>query len=159
MEGVAGGDEQNHMVGLAIGEATGRAGKPAKRSKKDVSGRQVVVLGSGNLGLIYLMEEPRRLTREELDERHPRLIPALRSHPHVGWILVRSAERGAVVLGPRGRALPRRGAGRRRGSAGALLTRPRRGTCSAPTASPTSPTSWLGASTTPSSMKVARSRS
>jgi uncharacterized membrane protein YvlD (DUF360 family) len=102
VHGVADGDEQNQMVGLAVGEATGRTGKSKKPSKKDVSGLQVVVLGSGNLGLIYLMEEPRRLTREELDERHPRLIPALRSHPHVGWILVRSAERGAVVLGPRG---------------------------------------------------------
>jgi hypothetical protein len=100
--GVAGGDEQSQMVGLAIGEATGRTGKPKKRPKKDVSDRNVVVLGSGNLGLVYLMEEPRRLTREEIEERHPRLIPALRSHPHVGWILVRSAERGAVVLGARG---------------------------------------------------------
>jgi uncharacterized membrane protein YvlD (DUF360 family) len=103
VEGYAGGDEQHQMVGLAIGEATGRTGKQTKkRSKKDVSGRQVVVLGSGNLGLIYLMEEPRRLTREELDERHPRLIPALRSHPHVGWLLVRSSERGAVAIGPGG---------------------------------------------------------
>jgi uncharacterized membrane protein YvlD (DUF360 family)/predicted AlkP superfamily pyrophosphatase or phosphodiesterase len=102
VEGYAGGDEQNQMVGLAIGEATGRAPKREKTSKKDVSGRQVVVLGSGNLGLIYLMDEPRRLTREELDERHPRLLPALRSHPHVGWLLVRSADRGAVVLGPSG---------------------------------------------------------
>jgi uncharacterized membrane protein YvlD (DUF360 family) len=103
VEGLAGGDEQHQMVGLAVGEATGRTGKSKKKaSKKDVSGRQVVVLGSGNLGLIYLMEEPRRLTREELDERHPGLIPSLRSHPHVGWILVRSSERGAVVLGPRG---------------------------------------------------------
>jgi uncharacterized membrane protein YvlD (DUF360 family) len=102
VEGIAGGDEQHQMVGLAIGEATGRTEKAAKRSKKDVSGRRVIVLGSGNLGLVYLMEEQRRLTREELDERHPRLLPALREHPHVGWILVRSAERGAVVLGARG---------------------------------------------------------
>jgi len=102
VEAVAGGDEQHQMVGLAIGEATGRPGKQKKRSKKDVSDRQVVVLGSGNLGLVYLMEEPRRLTREEIDERHPRLIPALRSHPHVGWVLVRSAQGGAVALGPRG---------------------------------------------------------
>jgi hypothetical protein len=58
-----------------------------------------VVLGSGNLGLIYLMEEPRRLTLEEIEERHPRLLPALREHPHVGWLLVRSSENGAVVLG------------------------------------------------------------
>jgi uncharacterized membrane protein YvlD (DUF360 family) len=103
VEGVAGGDEQHQMVGLAIGEATGRTDKPKKKSKKDVSDRQVVVLGSGNLGLIYLMEEQRRLTLEEIEERHPRLIPALTSHPHVGWILVRSSETGAVALGPRGR--------------------------------------------------------
>jgi hypothetical protein len=61
-----------------------------------------VVLGSGNLGLIYLMEEKRRLTREEIDERHPGLIPALRAHPHVGWLLVRSAEHGAVAIGAEG---------------------------------------------------------
>jgi uncharacterized membrane protein YvlD (DUF360 family) len=102
VQGYAGGDEQNQMAGLALGEATGRAPKRGKTSKKDVSGRKVVVLGSGNLGLIYMMEDARRLTREELEERHPRLIPELRSHPHVGWILVRSAERGAVVLGARG---------------------------------------------------------
>jgi hypothetical protein len=47
-------------------------------------------------------QQPRRLTLEEIDERHPDLIGALRAHPHVGWLLVRSAEHGAVVLGPRG---------------------------------------------------------
>jgi uncharacterized membrane protein YvlD (DUF360 family) len=95
-----GGDEQQAMVGHALGEATGK--KPKKRSKKDVSGEEVVVLGSGNLGLVYLMEEPRRLTLEEIEERHPRLIPALREHPHVGWILVRSGSKGPVVLGANG---------------------------------------------------------
>jgi hypothetical protein len=98
---VAGGDEQDSMVAHAIGEATGRT-KKTRRSKKDVSDRFVVVLGSGNLGLISLLEEPRRLTLEEIDKRHPRLLPALRSHPHVGWLLVRSAERGPVALGATG---------------------------------------------------------
>ena len=60
------------------------------------------MLGSGNLGLIYLMEERHRLTREELDTRHPELLPALRAHPHVGWLLVHSSEHGAVALGARG---------------------------------------------------------
>lgn len=95
-----GGDEQSAMVAHALGEATGRAGR--KRDKSDVSGREVVVLGSGNLGLIYLMEGPRRLTLEEIDERHPKLIAALREHPHIGWLLVRSSERGPLVLGGRG---------------------------------------------------------
>jgi hypothetical protein len=96
----ADGDEQHAMVGHAVGEATGRKAK--KRAKNDVSGREAVVLGSGNLGLVYLMEVPHRLTREEIDERHPELIPALRAHPHVGWVLVRSAEHGALVLGATG---------------------------------------------------------
>jgi uncharacterized membrane protein YvlD (DUF360 family) len=98
--GIAGGDEQHAMVGTALEEATGR--KQDKPAKNDVSEREVVVLGSGNLGLVYLMEEPRRLTLEEIEARHPRLIPALREHPHVGWLLVRSSADGAVVLGPRG---------------------------------------------------------
>jgi uncharacterized membrane protein YvlD (DUF360 family) len=99
VEGIAGGDEQSSMVGNAVSEATG---KQAKRPKNDVSDRDVVVLGSGNLGLVYLMEERRRLTLEEIDERHPKLIPALRSHPHVGWLLVRSSEHGAVAVGANG---------------------------------------------------------
>ena len=99
VSGIAGGDEQNSMVGLAVGEATG---KQAKRPKNDVSDREVVVLGSGNLGLVYLMEEPRRLTLEEIEQRHPQLLSALRVHPHVGWLLVHSAEHGAVALGARG---------------------------------------------------------
>ena len=67
-----------------------------------VGNNEGIARDSGNLGLIYLMEERRRLTLEELNELHPDLIPALREHPHVGWILVHSAERGAVALGASG---------------------------------------------------------
>ena len=98
VSGIAGGDEQSSMVGHAVSEATG---KKAKQAKNDVSDQEVVVLGSGNLGLVYLMEEPRRLTLEEIQARHPNLIPALRAHPHVGWLLVRS-EHGPVALGADG---------------------------------------------------------
>ncbi len=101
MQAIAGGDEQKAMTNLAFEEATG-TGTKKKQAKNEVGDRQVVVLGSGNLGLIYLMDEKRRLTLEEIDARHPRLITSLREHPHVGWLLVRSSERGAVVLGGRG---------------------------------------------------------
>ena len=96
---VADGDEQSKMVGHALDEATGHK---SKGPKNDVSDRQVVVLGSGNLGLVYLMEERRRLSLEEMTERHPNLIPALREHPHVGFLLVRSDVDGPVVLGRSG---------------------------------------------------------
>jgi uncharacterized membrane protein YvlD (DUF360 family) len=96
------GDEHDSAVGTAFGEATGRPPKD-KRAKNDVSGEDVVVLASGNLGLVYLMDEPRRLTLEEIEQRHPRLLPALAEHPHVGWLLVRSADHGALALGASGR--------------------------------------------------------
>jgi uncharacterized membrane protein YvlD (DUF360 family) len=96
---IKGGDEQASMASLAVGEATGATPKP---KKNEVGDRQTVVLGSGNLGLVYLMEEPRRLMLEEIEEQHPLLLPALREHPHVGWILVRSREHGAVALGGSG---------------------------------------------------------
>jgi uncharacterized membrane protein YvlD (DUF360 family) len=102
VQAIADGDEQGTMTNLAFGEATGTTTKPKKAKKSDVGERQVVVLGSGNLGLVYLMDERRRLTLEEIDERHPRLVAELRAHPHVGWLLVRSRERGAVVLGGNG---------------------------------------------------------
>ncbi len=98
--GYSGGDEQRALVGHAVEEATGKTG--GKPGRNDVSGRDVVVLGSGNLGLVYLMGADRRLTLEEIQERHPELIGALREHEHIGWLLVRSSEHGAVVLGPAG---------------------------------------------------------
>ena len=61
-----------------------------------------MVLGSGNLGLVYLMDSDRRMTMEEIQARHPRLLEELRTHDHIGWLLVRSEELGAVVLGPEG---------------------------------------------------------
>jgi hypothetical protein len=96
---VADGDEQDAMVGHALSEATGRDRKPDGAKAPD---RQAIVLGSGNLGLIYLMEEDRRLTLEEIDARHPRLVPALREHPHVGWLLIRSTHDGPLALGAGG---------------------------------------------------------
>ena len=115
-----------------------------KATKSQVGDRNVVVLGSGNLGLVYLMDEPRRLTLEEIEERHPRLISALREHPHVGWILVRSAR--ARRLGARG--APARTTSSRDGSRETIRSRllgpTRRNICCARTASRTSADLMIG---------------
>ncbi len=92
---VSGGEENDAAVGHAVAEATGRSrdGEP-----DELGGRDAVVLASGNLGLVYLMEERRRLTLEEIEERHPRLLPALREHPHIAFALVHSGAHGPTVL-------------------------------------------------------------
>jgi hypothetical protein len=98
------GDENDAAVGHAIAEATGRP-RDRDRGAVDrgaVDDRQAIVLASGNLGLIYLMEESHRLCLEEIEERQPRLLETLRAHRHIGFLLVHSRSRGPVVLGPRG---------------------------------------------------------
>jgi hypothetical protein len=63
---------------------------------------EIVVMGSGCLGLIYFPRRPGRLTLEEIEGAYPDLIPTLRAHPGVGFLLIRSTRRGAVVLGRSG---------------------------------------------------------
>ncbi len=94
------GDENDAMVGHAVQEATSGGG--GSEGSRQAPEREAAVLASGNLGLVYLLEEPRRLTLEEIEERHPNLIETLRAHPHVGFLLVRSSEHGPLVLGADG---------------------------------------------------------
>lgn len=63
---------------------------------------EVLVLASGCLGLISFPRTPDRLTVEEIVVTHPGLIATLTRHPGIGWIMVRSARDGAVVLGADG---------------------------------------------------------
>lgn len=95
----SGRDENEATVNHAVAEATGRGRVVTDSTLAD---RDVVVLASGNLGLIYLMEEPRRLSIEEIEDRHPQLITTLRQHPHIGFVMVHSSEHGALVLGANG---------------------------------------------------------
>lgn len=60
------------------------------------------VFGSGNLGLIYVRGEPRRLTRQELSERFPALVPGLAAHPGIGFVAVLDDVEGPVALGASG---------------------------------------------------------
>ena len=68
------------------------------------------------------------MTLERIEARWPALIPALRDHPGIGFLLVRSERHGAVVIGPRGVNYLDEGAGGGRGPARALRARTPRGT-------------------------------
>ncbi|WP_369276372.1 phage holin family protein [Streptomyces sp. R11] len=65
-----------------------------------------IVLASGNLGLVSFPDVPHRMTKEEIDARHPALLTTLANHPGVGFLLVRSEEHGGVVLGAYGAEIP-----------------------------------------------------
>ncbi len=64
---------------------------------------EAIVLVSGGLGLVYLPLSSERLTIEQISEAHPRLIDVLSAHPGIGFVMVRSREQGALVIGAHGR--------------------------------------------------------
>ncbi|WLW51036.1 phage holin family protein [Streptomyces sp. YU58] len=65
-----------------------------------------IVLASGNLGLVSFPDVPHRMSKEEIDARHPALLTTLANHPGIGFLLVRSEEHDGVVLGPFGTEIP-----------------------------------------------------
>jgi uncharacterized membrane protein YvlD (DUF360 family) len=63
---------------------------------------ELIVMASGCLGLISFPREPGRLTLERIYERYPHLISTLREHPGIGFLLARSGQYGAIVIGEQG---------------------------------------------------------
>lgn len=74
-----------------------------KTKDEDEEKPAVIVLASGNLGLISFTEWPERMTMEEIDEAFPAVLPGLVGHEGVGFVMVRSEEHGTVVLGANGK--------------------------------------------------------
>ena len=74
----------------------------SEQERADARSPDVVVMASGCLGLISFPLEPGRVTLERIQLRHPKLIAALRAHPGIGFVLVRSEQHGAVVMGADG---------------------------------------------------------
>ena len=63
---------------------------------------ELIVLGSGNMGLIYLTQWKQRLNYEEIVMLFPELIPGLIKHEGIGFILVNSITNGGMVIGENG---------------------------------------------------------
>ena len=112
----------NNVNGLLTGAAEdgstlGKAVKRATRSNTSdgevvigpetertvtIDEEEIIVLASGNLGLVSFADLPGRATRQQIEDSHPGLIDGLRRHPGVGLILVRDETEGDLVLGPNG---------------------------------------------------------
>jgi uncharacterized membrane protein YvlD (DUF360 family) len=59
----------------------------------------VVVVVSGHVAMVSFTEHPGRVELETIEREFPDLLPTLVDHPGVGFVLVRSAERGPMLLG------------------------------------------------------------
>ena len=75
---------------------------PDTERSRSMDSDDIVVLASGNLGLLSFPEIAGRATRQQLDAHYPGLVDGLRAHQGIGVILVRDEEAGDLVLGPDG---------------------------------------------------------
>jgi uncharacterized membrane protein YvlD (DUF360 family) len=85
-----------HGSGVLVGP---QRGQPTTGNGADES--ELVVAGSGNLGLVWFPHLPGRVTLAELGERFPALVPGLLAEPGVAFVVADSG-RGPVAVGPRG---------------------------------------------------------
>ena len=94
--------EASGVRGL-VGALAGRpfrdraAGGPQAKEPEDI-----VVAGSGNLALVSFPRLPGRVSLEAIRVLYPDLIDGLARHPGVGFLMVRSDNSGAVVIGGAG---------------------------------------------------------
>lgn len=86
--------EGDVVLGPAYDDELARAAGTDETAKADV-----VVLASGNLGLVSFTDIDGRATMEQIGTRFPGLIAGLASHPGIGFVLVRSESLGGVVIG------------------------------------------------------------
>jgi hypothetical protein len=64
---------------------------------------RLVVLGSGNLGLVYSSHRDERATLEEIEEIVPGMLEGMVEHEGIGFVMVHSGEHGPVAIGAEGR--------------------------------------------------------
>lgn len=81
--------------------ASRRVDRVLKPEGSDATDAELIVLASGNLGLVYAPAKE-RLLLEEIESRWPDLIPGLVAHPGVGFVSALSAT-GPVAIGGSGR--------------------------------------------------------
>ncbi|KAA0930705.1 alkaline phosphatase family protein [Streptomyces apricus] len=97
------GAEARVAVRAALRRPVEERGEPRRPAGPE---SEPLVLASGNLGLVSFRDVAHRMSREEIDARHPALLTTLANHPGIGFVLVRSEEHGGLVLGAHGAAIP-----------------------------------------------------
>ncbi|MGW4338090.1 alkaline phosphatase family protein [Rhodococcus koreensis] len=84
-----------------LGYAAASVHSPTATEETHTAAGEPIVLGSGNLGLVYFPQLPGRADVDAIEAAHPGLLTGLREHPGIAFLLV-AAPGGSVVLGPHG---------------------------------------------------------
>ncbi|NLE95995.1 MAG: hypothetical protein GX600_10025 [Dehalococcoidia bacterium] len=114
--GVAGYEtrhESAYHINAALGGSEAPASAVKRRMKQALTRNEqvrvgqggsedIVVLASGNLGLISFSFASHRLAVGEITGLFPALLPGLVQHPGIGLVVVRSDGKGSVAFGKRG---------------------------------------------------------
>ena len=90
------------ITGRAARRAAAASSRHVSRGAEAATTAPVSVLGSGNLGLLYVRSDV-RLTLDDLEERWPRLVPGLCTHEGIGFIACLDSAGVPWVLGKHGR--------------------------------------------------------
>jgi uncharacterized membrane protein YvlD (DUF360 family) len=86
----------------AMDPTTGVQTSGGQADANEAGSTEAIVMTSGGLGLIYLPASPERLSAEQISGAHPRQLDTLAGHPGIAYVLVRSREHGALVIGAAG---------------------------------------------------------
>ena len=73
-----------------------------KKDMEELGDSEVIVLASGNLAMIYLTQWGHRMTYEEIQKFFPDLIPGIVDNEYIGFLVVRSSEKGDMAIGKNG---------------------------------------------------------
>jgi putative membrane protein len=76
--------------------------QPDPERRPAATGDDVIVLASGNLGLISFPAWKQRMTYEELTRSFPGLLNGLARHEGIGFVMVHSETDGGIVVGSEG---------------------------------------------------------
>jgi hypothetical protein len=98
------GRSQEGQVALGPeGTARAESGQAHAKAEESEPGATIVVLASGNLGLVYGTRMPERATLELIEAHYPGLLAGLAQHQGIGFVLVHSEADGPLVIGGGGR--------------------------------------------------------
>jgi hypothetical protein len=112
----SGEDEQSGRVKTFLAELGSEKGLIGRLSRRVLHGPapqgpapeqprvtrpSLVVVASGNLGMVYFADLPGRQTVDEIEARHPHVLNGLVNHPGIGFVMVRSTD-GPIVFGKDG---------------------------------------------------------